>query len=184
MSMKNSDTIGDRTRDLPTCNAVPQPSAPSRAPYSSSSNARTNVSNTNATHSTHTYFNFYTIPFLARGSNKHKNSHLLFQQVQMAWQCTGKKPTLVINTLKRQGDSGSTSTSNNTKQHRHIQSFNSIRLSTKDGEWDREEKHLIQYRKLLPLQVNTFFFFTTAFKRFEQNYCLYIMVVSVVPTGS
>jgi len=29
MSMKNSnDTIGNRTRDLPTCNAVPQPTAP------------------------------------------------------------------------------------------------------------------------------------------------------------
>jgi hypothetical protein len=33
MSMKNSnDTIGNRTRDLPACSAVPQPSAPSRAP--------------------------------------------------------------------------------------------------------------------------------------------------------
>ena len=30
--MKNSnDTIGNRARDLPTCNAVPQPSAPPRA---------------------------------------------------------------------------------------------------------------------------------------------------------
>jgi hypothetical protein len=29
MSMKNSnDTIGNRTRDLPTCSAVPQPTAP------------------------------------------------------------------------------------------------------------------------------------------------------------
>jgi len=33
MSMKNSnDTIGNRTRDLPTCRAVPQPTAPPRAP--------------------------------------------------------------------------------------------------------------------------------------------------------
>ena len=33
MSMKNSnDTIGNRTRDLPTCNAVPQPTALPRAP--------------------------------------------------------------------------------------------------------------------------------------------------------
>ena len=33
MSMKNSnDTIGNRTRDLPTCSAVPQPTAPPRAP--------------------------------------------------------------------------------------------------------------------------------------------------------
>ena len=33
MSMKNSnDTIGDRTRDLPACSAVPQPTAPPRAP--------------------------------------------------------------------------------------------------------------------------------------------------------
>jgi len=32
MSMKNSnDTIGNRTRDLPTCSAVPQPTAPPRA---------------------------------------------------------------------------------------------------------------------------------------------------------
>ena len=31
--MKNSnDTIGDRTRDLPACSAVPQPTAPRRAP--------------------------------------------------------------------------------------------------------------------------------------------------------
>ena len=33
MSMKNSsDTIGNRTRDLPTCSAVPQPTALRRAP--------------------------------------------------------------------------------------------------------------------------------------------------------
>jgi len=33
MSIKNSkDTIGNRTRDLPTCSAVPQPTAPPRAP--------------------------------------------------------------------------------------------------------------------------------------------------------
>jgi len=33
MSMKNSsDTIGNRNRDLPTCSAVPQPTAPPRAP--------------------------------------------------------------------------------------------------------------------------------------------------------
>ena len=31
--MKNSsDTIGNRTRDLPTCSAVPQPNAPPRTP--------------------------------------------------------------------------------------------------------------------------------------------------------
>jgi hypothetical protein len=31
--MKNSnDTIENRTRDLPTCSAVPQPTAPPRAP--------------------------------------------------------------------------------------------------------------------------------------------------------
>jgi hypothetical protein len=34
MSMKNfSDTIGDRTRDLPACSAVPQLTAPPRAPF-------------------------------------------------------------------------------------------------------------------------------------------------------
>ena len=33
MSMKNSnDTIGNRTRDLPACSAVPQPTAPRRVP--------------------------------------------------------------------------------------------------------------------------------------------------------
>jgi hypothetical protein len=33
MSMKNSnDTIGIRTRELPACNAVPQPISPPRAP--------------------------------------------------------------------------------------------------------------------------------------------------------
>jgi hypothetical protein len=33
MSMKNSNnTIGNRTRDLPACSAVPQPTAPLRAP--------------------------------------------------------------------------------------------------------------------------------------------------------
>jgi hypothetical protein len=34
MSMENSnDTIGNRTRDLPTCTAVPQPNALPRAPH-------------------------------------------------------------------------------------------------------------------------------------------------------
>jgi hypothetical protein len=34
MSMKNSsDTIGNRTRDLPACSAVPQTTAPPRAPF-------------------------------------------------------------------------------------------------------------------------------------------------------
>ena len=33
MSMKNSsDNVGNRTRDVPACNAVPQPTAPPRAP--------------------------------------------------------------------------------------------------------------------------------------------------------
>jgi hypothetical protein len=33
ISIKNSnDTIGNRTRDLPTCNAVPHPTAPPRTP--------------------------------------------------------------------------------------------------------------------------------------------------------
>jgi hypothetical protein len=33
MSMKNSnDTIGNRTRELPACTAVPQPTAPPRTP--------------------------------------------------------------------------------------------------------------------------------------------------------
>ena len=34
--MKNSnDAIGNRTRDLPACSAVPKPSAPPRAPFMS-----------------------------------------------------------------------------------------------------------------------------------------------------
>jgi hypothetical protein len=34
MSMKNFiDTIVDRTRDLPACSTVPQPTAPLRAPH-------------------------------------------------------------------------------------------------------------------------------------------------------
>jgi len=34
MSMQNSNgTIGNRTRDLPVCSAVPQPTVPSRAPH-------------------------------------------------------------------------------------------------------------------------------------------------------
>ena len=34
MSLKNSnDTIGNRTSDLPACSAVPQPTAPPRAPF-------------------------------------------------------------------------------------------------------------------------------------------------------
>ena len=33
MSMKNSsDTIGNRTRDLPACSAVPQPTVPPHTP--------------------------------------------------------------------------------------------------------------------------------------------------------
>jgi hypothetical protein len=33
MSMKNSnDTVGNRARDLPVCNALPQPTAPPRDP--------------------------------------------------------------------------------------------------------------------------------------------------------
>ena len=33
MSMKNSnDNIGNRTRDVPACSAVPQPTSPPRAP--------------------------------------------------------------------------------------------------------------------------------------------------------
>jgi len=32
--MKNlNDTIGNQTRDLPACSAVPQPTAPPHAPY-------------------------------------------------------------------------------------------------------------------------------------------------------
>ena len=37
MSMKNSnDTIGNQTRNLPVCSAVPQPTAPPRAPLTAS----------------------------------------------------------------------------------------------------------------------------------------------------
>ena len=41
MSMKNSnDTIGNRTHDLPACSAVPQPTAPPRAPKINQSHYR------------------------------------------------------------------------------------------------------------------------------------------------
>jgi len=34
MSMKNpNNTIGNQTRNLPACSAVPKPTAPPRAPY-------------------------------------------------------------------------------------------------------------------------------------------------------
>jgi len=39
MSMKNiNDTIGNRTRDLPACSALPQPTAPPDAPLQIISN--------------------------------------------------------------------------------------------------------------------------------------------------
>jgi hypothetical protein len=39
--MKTSnDTIGNRTRDLPACSAVPRPTAPSRAPYNTSAHLK------------------------------------------------------------------------------------------------------------------------------------------------
>jgi hypothetical protein len=41
--MKNSeDTIGNRTRDLPACGAVPQPTAPPRAPLETVNNTKWN----------------------------------------------------------------------------------------------------------------------------------------------
>jgi len=43
VSMKNSnDTIGNRNRDLPTCSAVPQPTALPRAPESCSTGTELN----------------------------------------------------------------------------------------------------------------------------------------------
>ena len=48
MSMKNSnDTIGDRTRELPACSAVPHPTASPRIPFIGSP-----VSDFNACHMT------------------------------------------------------------------------------------------------------------------------------------
>jgi len=42
MLMENSnDTIGDQTRDLPTCGAVPQPTAPARTPEQNDKNIKT-----------------------------------------------------------------------------------------------------------------------------------------------
>jgi len=35
---KSNETIGNRTRDLPACSAVPQPTAPPRAPISKDKN--------------------------------------------------------------------------------------------------------------------------------------------------
>ena len=41
-SAAGSDSIGNRTRDLPTCSAVPQPNAPPRAPKTT--NVRSTIS--------------------------------------------------------------------------------------------------------------------------------------------
>jgi hypothetical protein len=47
MSIKNSnDTIGNRTRDLPVFSAVPQPTAPPRAPHLLSTETNRLVCNT------------------------------------------------------------------------------------------------------------------------------------------
>jgi hypothetical protein len=44
MSMKNcNDTIGNRTRDLPACSAVPQPTAPPRTPFTESYETEKNI---------------------------------------------------------------------------------------------------------------------------------------------
>ena len=46
MSMKNSnDTIGNRTRDLPACSAVPQPTATPRAPGAESGKNKKSIQN-------------------------------------------------------------------------------------------------------------------------------------------
>jgi len=46
--MKHSnDTIGDRTRDLPACSAVPQPRAPLRVPTTKANNNNNNNRNEN-----------------------------------------------------------------------------------------------------------------------------------------
>jgi len=46
MSMKNSsDTIGNRTRDLTACSAVPQPTAPQRTPITNNNNNNNNNNN-------------------------------------------------------------------------------------------------------------------------------------------
>jgi len=46
MSIKNSnDTIGNRARDLPTCSAVPQPTALPRAPGNKVSLSNLSLSN-------------------------------------------------------------------------------------------------------------------------------------------
>ena len=45
MSMKHSiDTMGNQTRDLPACSAVPQPAAPLRAPTYIKARCNNNVS--------------------------------------------------------------------------------------------------------------------------------------------
>jgi hypothetical protein len=46
MSLKNSsDTIGNRTRDLPGCSTVPQPTAPPRAPDPISNTKNLHITN-------------------------------------------------------------------------------------------------------------------------------------------
>jgi hypothetical protein len=43
MSMKKSSDIGNRTRDLPACSIIPQPTAPPRAPEQDDSRAKVSV---------------------------------------------------------------------------------------------------------------------------------------------
>jgi hypothetical protein len=47
MSVKNSiDTIRNRTRDLPACSTVPQPTAPSHAPFPQQCHKKTKINTT------------------------------------------------------------------------------------------------------------------------------------------
>ena len=47
MSMKNTnDSIGNQTRNLPACSAVPQPTEPPRAPITTSSSISNTTNNT------------------------------------------------------------------------------------------------------------------------------------------
>ena len=71
--MKNSnDTIGNRTRDLPTCSAVPQPTAPPRAPCNGSTDVKSIGCKMEA--SVHTEWNINYLPRIRNRIISMKNS--------------------------------------------------------------------------------------------------------------
>ena len=80
--MKNSnDTIGNRTRNLPACSAVPQPTAPPSAPGR-------NVLLTNVMNSK--YFSVWK-------SKNSFNRKYIGKDIVYCWFCAKQKPRFVLN---------------------------------------------------------------------------------------